>query len=95
MSDPHFKIGDQVRVQEAPASSPADAFVEAFLCTSMLGIYEVTAILPDAGSQPQYRLKGIAGRLERGCGGQSDFPCQPDTLVEGLNSGSVWVYLAN
>ncbi len=64
MSDPHFKIGDLVRVQEAAASSPADAFVEAFLCTSMLGIYEVTAILPDAGSQPQYRLKGIGGRPE-------------------------------
>lgn len=64
MSDPHFKIGDQVRVHEAPASSPADAFVEAFLRTHMLGIYEVTAILPEAGSQPQYRLKGLAGRLE-------------------------------
>ena len=65
MSDPHFKIGDQVRVQEAPPSSPADAFVEAFLRTDMLGIYEVTAILPDAGSESQYRLKGIAGCLER------------------------------
>ncbi len=31
----------------------------------MLGIYEVTAILPDAGSESQYRLKGIGGRLER------------------------------
>ncbi len=65
MSDPHFKVGDLVRVQEAPAACPANAFVEALLRSSMLGIYEVTAILPSARSQPQYRLKGIAGRMER------------------------------
>ena len=65
MSDPHFKIGDLVRVHEARPSSPTDAFIEAFLRTSMLGIYEVTAILPNADNQPQYRLKSIGGRLER------------------------------
>ncbi len=60
MSDPHFKIGDLVRVHEAAASSPADAFVEALLCTSMLGIYEVTAILPDAGSEARIGSRGSA-----------------------------------
>jgi hypothetical protein len=31
----------------------------------MLGIYEVTAILPNADNQSQYRLKSIGGRLKR------------------------------
>ncbi len=65
MNDPHFKVGDLVRVQETLASRSSDAFMDALLRTNMLGIYEVAAILPDAGSEPQYRLKGIAGRMER------------------------------
>ncbi len=65
MSDPHFKVGDLVRVQEIRASRSSDAFIDALLRTSMLGIYEVAAILPDVGSEPRYRVKGIAGRFER------------------------------
>jgi len=65
MGGPNFKIGDLVRVQEAPGPNAADTFVDALLRNSILGLYEVTAILSDAGNEPQYRLKGIGGRFNR------------------------------
>ena len=84
MSDPHFKIGDQVQVQEAPPSSPADAFVEAFLLTNMLGIYEVTSILPDAGSEAQYRLKGLPA-VSNGLSGKVRLSLSSGCPNHGLN----------
>ena len=65
MAEHRFHIGDLVRVQDPASPKPADAFVDAILRSSMLGIYEVTSLLPDARGEPQYRLKGIAGWLER------------------------------
>ena len=65
---PHrlFKVGDLVRIlQAAPIRDAAEAFIERLLRTSMVGIYEVITILPDAKGEPQYRLKGIAGTLEQ------------------------------
>ena len=54
MSNPHFKVGDLVRVLSPTDQDRSDAF-----------IYVVTSILLDMSDEPQYRLKPICGWLEQ------------------------------
>ena len=46
-----------MRVDAVSGLGTADAFGDASLRNSVLGIYEVTAFLPKSGGQPQYRIK--------------------------------------
>lgn len=53
-----FAIGDLVRVQEGAS------FVSPPLCGPS-GIYQIVALLPEAGGQHQYRIRGGADWHER------------------------------
>ncbi len=57
MSEPRFKVGELVRVHAVSGLSTAEAFVDASLRNSVLGIYEVAAVLPKDYGEPQYRLR--------------------------------------
>ncbi len=57
MGEPRFKIGELVRLHAVSGLSTAEAFMDASLRNSVLGIYEVAAVLPERGGQPQYRIK--------------------------------------
>ena len=57
MSEPRFKVGELVRVHAVSGLSTAEAFVDARLRNSVLGIYEVAAVLPERGGLHRYRVK--------------------------------------
>ena len=57
MSEPRFKVGELVQIQAVSGLGTAEAFMDASLRNSALGIYEVTAVLPESGGQSRYRIK--------------------------------------
>ena len=57
MGEPRFKVGELVRIHAVSGLSTAEAFMDASLRNSVLGIYEVTAVLPESGGQSRYRIK--------------------------------------
>ena len=57
MGEPRFKVGELVRLHAVSGLSTAEAFMDASLRNSVLGIYEVTAVLPESGGQSRYRIK--------------------------------------
>ncbi len=70
MTEPRFKVGELVRVHAVSGLSTAEAFKDASLRNSVLGIYEVAEVLPHAYGEPQYRLRrgdGSPDRVAREC----------------------------
>ena len=65
MRQPRFKVGDLVRVHAVCGLSTAQAFIDAIGRNSVVGIYEVAAVLSRVGILPQYRVRRGGPSQER------------------------------
>jgi hypothetical protein len=66
MTGYRFKVGDLVRVWVSVSARPGERAIDAVTKNHISGIYEVTGLLPSmSNGEPQYRIKGCAGRGER------------------------------
>ena len=65
MTEPRFKVGELVQVDAVSGLGTVEAFKDASLRNSVLGIYEVAAILPKDYGEPQYRLRRGDGSPDR------------------------------
>ncbi len=65
MAEPRFKVGELVQIQAVSGLGTAEAFKDAGLRNSVLGIYEVATVLPKDYGEPQYRLRRGDGSPDR------------------------------
>ncbi len=65
MGEPRFKVGELVRLHAVSGLSTVEALRDVSLRNSVLGIYEVAAVLPKDYGEPQYRLRRGDGSPDR------------------------------
>ncbi len=65
MAGPMFRVGDLVRVRGGGATTPVEAFLDAYGHTRPTGIFQVVSLLPEEKGQRQYRIRGGSPAHER------------------------------